>query len=239
MLSSVPPRALSALCLALALLGGCAEKPAPPSLSLYRTLHAGDLDQLKRHLYWHTPIDRADANGDLPLHVLARTNRVVMAGELLAAGADPEARDAHGATALEVALAHGKIAFAHLLLDHGARVDAQRLLLELIAREQAERDVIDFLLAAGARLDQTDAAGQAPLHLAVARINPRLVARLLERGADVNQLNREGLTPLDLARAARTRDPIAAAIEEQLMRYGAESSMDAGPETGAPAGDLP
>lgn len=236
---SVSPRAFFPLCLALALLGGCADEPAPPSISLYRALHTGDLDQLKRHLHWQTPIDRPDANGDLPLHVLARANRVVMARELLAAGANPEALNAQGATPLEVALANGKIAFAHLLLDHGVRIDAQQLLWKLIAREQADRDVLDFLLDAGAQINQADAEGRTVLHLAIAQVDPRLVARLLERGADVNQPDREGQTPLDMARAARARDPVAATIEELLVRYGAESSTDTGQDAGSRSGDLP
>lgn len=210
--------------LVLALLSACAGEPDPPSISLYRAVHSGDLDQLRRHLSSGTPIDQPDANGDLPLHVLARANRVVMARELLDAGADPEARNAQGKTPLEIALTHGKIAFARELIDHGARIDARQLLLEQLAAGQASRDTLDFLLDAGARLDQVDAQGRTPLHLAIEHLDTRLVARLLERGADVNQADSEGVRPLDLVRASRDRHA-AGTIEQLLLRYGAQPSI--------------
>ena len=74
---------------------------------------------------------------------------------LLAQGADVNARNAHGWTALHVAAAGGDPAVVELLLQHGADVHAQSHIgttpLENATIRGARKAVIDLLLARGAR----------------------------------------------------------------------------------------
>lgn len=59
-----------------------------------------------------------EAGGDSALHAAARRGSVDLVEMLLRKGADPEARDAEGATPLDRALAAGRDATARLLRDH-------------------------------------------------------------------------------------------------------------------------
>ncbi len=58
------------------------------------------------------------------LHLATMGNRVALVQQLLAAGADPNAADLAGRTALHQAAAKGLSTACHILLEHGARPDA-------------------------------------------------------------------------------------------------------------------
>ncbi|WP_245232365.1 ankyrin repeat domain-containing protein [Thiorhodococcus minor] len=196
-----------ALVIALAsLLVGCTE-PEPPTLSLYLAVHTGDLDQVKRHLYWETDINRADVDGNYPLHVAAHDGRVRIARALVEHGAALGASNAAGQTALRVALGNGKTQVAQMLVNEGARIDPQAMLAELVRAGVSDRDSFELLLRLGASLSQVDDAGNTLMHLAIASGHLKTVARLIALGADVNQPDGSGQRPLTLAlgRARQSR----------------------------------
>lgn len=210
---------LRALLIALALcalLSGC-DEPPQPTVNLYRAVHSGDLDQIKRHLFWNTEIDQPGPDGSYPLHVAVSRGRVVIARELLEHGARLDVRDAQGRTPLHVALANGKTQAAELLLQHGADDDLQALLFDL-AREQAlDRDSIELLKAQGVDLNALGPAGQTPLHEAVAAANLKLAKQLISAGADVNLTDSSGRTVLEIAEQQGEPNLITL-----LQQYGAE-----------------
>lgn len=210
---------LRALALAIAfagLLSGC-DEPPQPTVNLYRAVHSGDLDQIKRHLFWKTDINQPGPDGRYPLHVAVSQGRVVIARELIAHGARLDARDALGRTPLHVALANGKIQAAELLLQQGADDDMQALLFDLAEEQALDRDSIELLTAHGADLNVLDPEGRAPLHLAVAAGNLKLAKLLISAGAKVNLEDSSGRTALDIA--AEQDEPTLITLLEQ---YGAE-----------------
>jgi ankyrin repeat protein len=204
-------------------LGGCDEPPSP-TLNLYRAVHTGDLDQIKRHLFWKTEINQAGPDGDYPLHVAVRQGRVVIARELIDHGAQLDARDALGRTPLHVALANGKVQAAELLLQRGADDDLQRLLFELVAEQALDRDTIELLVGRGVDLNARDDEGQAPLHRAVATGNLKLAKQLINAGADVNLTDSRGRTALEIADAHADDEPTMLTLLEQ---YGAKRALGA------------
>jgi len=203
------------LALTTILLAACGE-PARPTINLYRAIHAGDLDQIKRHLYWDTDVNRPDAEGDYPLHVAARRGRVVIAEMLLDQGADPNSRNLAGSTPLRTALEQGKTQVAQVLTRKGAADEVQDLLFTLVREGVSSRDSLQFLLERGARIDDRDPQGDAALHIAVRRNQLLLVKRLLDQGADVNLTDGAGRTPLAIAVANDNQD-----IRKVLERFGA------------------
>lgn len=189
------------------LLLSCTQ-PEPPTISLYRAIQAGDLNQIKRHLHHDTDINQPDREGQMPLHVAAERGRLVISRMLIEHGAQLEARNRGGHTALETAVLAGKIQVAQLLLRRGATLDAPALLFEAICADANFRDVLEFLVRQGADVNALDDSGDTPLVLA-ARLGRRLlVKRLIDQGADVNLPSAGGVTPLAAARATGNRDVI-------------------------------
>jgi ankyrin repeat protein len=196
---AMPPfRALLIAFIASATLSGC-DEPPEPTVNLYRAVHSGDLDQIKRHLYWKTEINRPGPDGDFPLHVAVSQGRVAIARELLGHGAQVDVRDALGRTPLHVALANGKVPAAALLIESGADDDRQALLFDLAGEGALDRDVIEFLTAQGADINAIGPSGQAPLHSAVASGDVKMAKRLIAAGADVNLTSADGETVLEIA----------------------------------------
>jgi len=197
------------------LAGGCA-KHDPPTINLYRAIQAGDLDQIKRHLYHDTDINQPDRNGDTPLHVAANRGKPVIARMLVEHGAGLETPNGDGRSPMAVALLSGKIQVARLLLKFGAALDAQALLFEAIRSQADYRDLYEFLHAQGADPNAADGDGLTPL-LAAIEAGDRLVTkRLIDLGADVNQRGSDDRSPLTAALGLDDQD-----IARLLKRNGA------------------
>ncbi len=200
-------------------LGAC-SKPPRPTVNLYQAVHIGDLEQLKRHIYWGTDVNLRDVNGDFPLHVAARTGSVAIARELARNGARLDVLDAAGKTPLEVALGSGKTQVAKMLIELGAQLDAQAELLLLVRNGVSDRDSFDLLIRSGADTNRPDETGEPPLHIAVQRDHLETVKRLILNGADVNAADAAGRLPLTLALAKGRQ---GADIVKLLEQYGARA----------------
>jgi ankyrin repeat protein len=209
------PRLLPLLALTALVLAACSE-PQQPTINLYRAIQAGDLDQIKRHLYWGTEINQPDPDGDYPLHVAARRGRVVIARALLDHGANPNAQNLGGKTPLRVALGQGKTQVALVLVQKGALDDPQELLFDLARSGVSDRDSLKFLVERGADVNARDDKGDTALHIAIRDNRLLLVKRLIDQGADVTLPDGEGRTPIELAAINQNRD-----ITLELERYGA------------------
>lgn len=208
-------RALLIALITAGLLSAC-DDPPQPTINLYRAVQIGDLDQIKRHLFWKTDINRPGPDGDYPLHVAVGQGRVAIARELLEHGARVDVRDAQGRTPLHVALAQGKVPAAELLRAHGADDDLQALLFALAEEQALDRDTLEFLTAQDVDLNTRGPQGQPPLHTVVAAGDVKLAKHLINAGADVNRADASGRTPLEIA--AQRDEPTMITLLEQ---YGA------------------
>jgi len=209
----------TALVLAALLFAACGEPP-PPTINLYRAIQGGDLDQIKRHIYWGTDIDQADSRGDSPLHAAVRRGHLIIARELLKNGADPNARNRAGEIPLQIALIAGKTQLAAMLLEAGAADDPQALLFVLVRAGVDDRDSLTFLTQRGADVSAEDQSGATPLHIAVGNGQRLLAKRLIDLGADVDTLDGGGRTPLSIA-IENGSQPII----DLLERFGARAEL--------------
>ena len=165
---------------------------------------------------------------DAPVADAAARGDLEAVRHLLREGADVNAAQGDGMTALHWAAERGDAELADVLLYAGARVDAGTRIghytpLHLASR-RAGATVVEVLLDAGSDPNaSTTNSGATPLHLAAATGDPAVVAVLVEAGADVD--GREGAwgqTPLIFAAASNR-----VAALEVLLGAGADLSLAA------------
>ena len=202
------------LCIGLALPAAAQTPPSAQQVAQYGGLHAaawsGDLAQLQRLIGARADLNARDTNGRTPLHV-ATFARQMQALRLLAqAGADLGALDNDRYDAVTIAAVADDEATLSLLLSLGAsaklvtsRYDGSAL---IAAAHLGHDGVVRQLIQAGAPLDHVNNLHWTALieSIVLGQGGPRHVATLqalVEAGADTQLADRQGQTPLALARA--------------------------------------
>ncbi|MCY4571828.1 MAG: ankyrin repeat domain-containing protein [Gemmatimonadetes bacterium] len=168
------------------------------------------------------------ARGASPVADAAQRGDLDAVRRLLRDGADVNAPQGDGMTALHWAAERGDGPLCEVLLYAGARVDAGTRIghytpLHLAARAGSVA-LVEMLMEAGSDPGAaTTNSGATPLHLAAASGDPRVIEVLAAGGADVNAREAAwGQTPLIFAAAANR----VAAIEA-LLAAGADPSLTA------------
>ena len=166
---------------------------------------------------------RFTASGEVPFTPKAQVAVCEAASaeiqELLAAGADLDAPDEQGFTALHRAASEGRSADIRALGAAGAEINARSrggglTALQVAVWRRAGLAVVHALLAAGAEVDALDMRGWTALHWAARdrRTDPAVVEALLAAGAEVNVQDNIGHTPLDYATRADIGNEAVAAL---------------------------
>jgi ankyrin repeat protein len=135
---------------------------------------------------------------------------------LLAAGADCNARNGDGATALMLAAHSGGLDLVRLLLDAGAAVNATdergwSALMQAVYNADLDRgfaEVAQALIDAGANVEAAIGFGVRPLMLAAGYGETAVVETLLRAGADVLARNEGGRTALMMVKEKHYIDVI-------------------------------
>lgn len=185
------------------------------------TLHGhGLLAALTTLLLW------ASVPADAPVADAAMDEDVDRVRTLLRSGADVNAAQGDGMTALHWAAEHGNVELADLVIHAGANVDAVTRLgdytpLHLAARS-GHGGVVRRLLDAGADAEaRTSTGGVTPLHFGSGSGSVDVVEALLAAGAAVDvKEGARGQTPLMFAASAGRPDVIRA-----LLAAGADPSI--------------
>jgi ankyrin repeat protein len=123
---------------------------------------------------------------------------------LLAAGANLEAVNAHGSTALHIAARAGEFGVVRLLLAAGAELETANTNGNtplLSAAKAGQHEMVELLLAAGAKLEAVNAHGSTALHRAAHAGMQKVVQLLLSAGAKHDAADAWGNTPLHRAAA--------------------------------------
>jgi ankyrin repeat protein/Fe2+ transport system protein FeoA len=135
------------------------------------------------------------------------------------AGADVDAFNADGVTALMMASANGRDETVNALIEAGATVDKPTengMTALMYASVEGEDDAVKALLAAGADVNATS-EGWTPLMLAANNRATRVVPLLIAAEADLEVVLEDGMTALNLA-LYRGSDGIV----EKLLEAGAK-----------------
>jgi ankyrin repeat protein len=132
---------------------------------------------------------------------------------LIKRGADVNAPQGDGVTALHWAARHGDAELLTALLAAGANARAATRLGAYtplhLAAERGSAAIVKALLGAGAVVDARTSTGATPLMLAAAAGDTAAIAALVDKGADVNAAERDRLqTPLIFAAANNRLDAV-------------------------------
>ncbi len=155
--------------------------------------------------------------------------------QLLRQGLRPDAVDAHGNSALYLALQYRATKVARLLLAQpGIRLDQPNSVGEtplMIACLRGENALAEALVARGARVDPSgDAAAWTPLSYAATGGDDAMVKFLLAHGARVDRPAANGTTPLMMAayfgHTAALRSLLAAGANPRLRNAQGFTAMD-------------
>ena len=187
--------------------------PSPAEITAYRGLHAaaqrGDLMEIERLATERPALAARDAYGRTPLHIATYARQREAIKALLRAGADPGALDADRYDAVTIAAVADDEQTLRVLLAGGAsaklvtsRYDGTAL---IAAAHLGHDGVVRQLIAAGAPLDHVNNLHWTALIEAVVLGDGKarhqaVVAALLAAGASTKLADRDGKTPLQLAK---------------------------------------
>lgn len=165
---------------------------------------------------------------------LLRTTKLEKVKKLLESGADVNATNKNGWTALMLAAGKGHTETAMFLLKQGADVNARDKdgMTPLIWAAIGNRDqACSSLLDAGANINDADKEGWTALMRVAQRSNASLCKTFLSRGADPNAVTEGGQTALMISMkmdypflsSTKTRDNDGLGICVIFMKYGADT----------------
>ena len=165
----------------------------------YSAIRENNLTQLKALLGQKSDAAVADSRGITPLMYAAEIGSLDAMRLLIDRGADVNAQNAFGSTALMWSVSDP--AKVRLLLDHGAQVNTAaksgRTALIIAAFTNPSAEVVRLLLAKGAKVDVMDQRHVTPLNAATFGNDTATVRLLLDAGADIDTPDTFiGLTPL-------------------------------------------
>ena len=141
------------------------------------------------------------ANGETPLHVVARHGSVALCDELVRRGADVERMRRDGRTPYAVAELAGNDGVARYLAEHGASTELSPVDRLVAACSRGDRATAEAMLAAQPELAKQIAPEHyTALYRAAERGDTRALETMLACGFDVNHPDDEiGKTPLHAA----------------------------------------
>jgi len=199
--------------LALAMPASAQIAPGPAELQAYSGLHAaaakGDTATIESLAKSGATIDSRDSHGRTPLHVAAFMRQPDAARTLMRLGADPNALEAQKYDIVTIASVADDVAMLKLALAGGgsaANITSPYEGTALIAAAHLGHDeIVRMLIAAKAPLDHVNNLGWTALIESIVLGNGgkrhiTVLEALVQAGANVNQADRAGNTPLSLAR---------------------------------------
>lgn len=153
------------------------------------------------------------------LHSAIRTGRYEKVIQLIENGADVNYKDSFSNDALYYAVAHCKVDITGYLLKHGANINSVysegknilHITVEAECEDKGFFNIVKLLVSNGVDLNRKDDFGNTPLWYACIYyvINNETIRYLLNNKADINIVNKFGLSSLTAAKKRGESDLVA------------------------------
>ncbi|CAG9133376.1 unnamed protein product [Plutella xylostella] len=172
--------------------------------TVYDTAYRGDFNQVKVKLDENVELVKtADPNGRLLIHWAALGGNHHLVEYLVEQGsANVNHKTARGQSALQYACSKGHKEVANILIQSDADINHKDVLGATPlhrAAAQGRTNIVELLLSCpNIVVDPVDCTGSTPLHLACEEDREAVVILLLKSGANVDVLNKEKKSPVDL-----------------------------------------
>jgi len=164
----------------------------------------GELALARRMVELGANVNAFTQTGGTPLMFAVLGNHLTLARWLHQAGADINAKGSNGWSAATIAGAKGQTDMLRWLIDAGADInspDVYRFTPLMRAVDNQHTESVQVLLLQGhAGVHFKDESDNTALHFAVANKHSAVIKLLLKHGANPLQANRDGITPVDLAK---------------------------------------
>ena len=196
--------------------------PSPTEVAAYTGLHAaaarGDVAEIERRIKAGENREATDARGRTPLHVAAFQKQQQAARTLLRLGANANAIENDRYDIITIAAVANDVPMLKIALEGGgnpkaitSRYDGTAL---IAAAHLGHAEVVRTLIAAKAPLDHVNNLGWTALIESIVlgdggRNHTDTLRALVEAGASVNLADRNGATPLALAKGRGYTEMIA------------------------------
>jgi len=185
----------------------------------FQAIRSDNQGEIRRLVASNPPASVADTLKTTPLHYAALYGNAATVRMLLAAGADPNARDLQDNTALILAAYDADK--TQSLVEAGAAVNVRNHIgqtpLLIAASTQANAATVEYLLRKGADAKATNTFGTGALIEATAFGDTRTVRALLAGGSDAKAKDAAGSNPLMNAVTSQEDERV-----ELLMKAGTE-----------------
>lgn len=143
--------------------------------------------------------------------------------KLLSSGADVNAIDQSGDTALLMAVRRNDFELTRILLEAGANREINDRFGQtplILAARKGNSQIASLLLDSGANINQKDVNGQSALVAAIRSGRKTIVPMLSRRGADLESRDKQGMTPLMVAASEGDEETV-----KFLLQQGANSHL--------------
>ena len=185
-------------------------KPKAYEQNIFIACKEGDLESVQwlietRHVDPNIRAER-DYKGyeiyedNVPIHIAARNGHLSILGFLITHGANIEARNHNGGTALHYACCYNHLQIVKDLLSQKANIEAKDsdgVTPLHDACSHGHFDIVEYLISKRANIDARERRNWTPLHFASINGNIEVVKYLVSRGANKYVRDISGKTPLD------------------------------------------